>query len=496
MQEEGKLPYLLVQPVFALSGSGVTAIKWGYGVAFLLGAAGVYAWARRWLGNRGGALAATVYTYLPWHLSTVYDRGAYAEAWLWAFWPLLLWSVDQLEGRSLAATLAWLAAGGALLAATFWIQAGLAALCLPLLVAYALLVHLPRRRAVPGQGSTLLALALLCLLISIQAVAAQTATTQAATGTADSPPGQFLYPSQLFSDARHEGLSEGLSFQMGTVAVGLGLVALALGATGRSDLPAQGAGLQRNLWFFAAALLVIVVLTLPLSASFWRLTSLETLVARPWQVLALAGLPLAFLAGATVRVDHRLAALPALAGLLALVVLASSPHLAPDFTQVDPGSEPVAAFHPTPAGVGLATEQRLATGQLAEAGATQILLLDYVARPPTAIMPTLTLTLTWQAIALPQQAVASVEGDYTVFVHLLDREGEKVAQRDSRPCDGECPTDGWQPGRIVTDRHTLTLPPNAQPGPYRLAVGLYLLGSGERAGVLGRDDDTVYLDVP
>ena len=73
---EGSLPYVVVWPVYRLTGSGVVAVKWGYGLAFLLGALGIYAWSRRWLGAKGGVLSATVYTYLPWHLSTIYMRGA------------------------------------------------------------------------------------------------------------------------------------------------------------------------------------------------------------------------------------------------------------------------------------------------------------------------------------------------------------------------------------------------------------------------------------
>ena len=45
-------------------GGGVAAIRWGYGLAFLLGALGVYGWTRRWLGVRGGVLAATVYAWV------------------------------------------------------------------------------------------------------------------------------------------------------------------------------------------------------------------------------------------------------------------------------------------------------------------------------------------------------------------------------------------------------------------------------------------------
>jgi hypothetical protein len=123
------------------------------------------------------------------------------------------------------------------------------------------------------------------------------------------------------------------------------------------------------------------------------------------------------------------------------------------------------------------------------------MLLDYDLVPPTEITPTLTLTLTWQALE-------PVTGDYTIFVHAL-AEGTKIAQRDTRPCDGACPTPNWAPGRIIMDRHQLGLAPDAAvgpgqlpPAPDQLAVGLYLLDSGERATVVGRDENTVFIDVP
>jgi hypothetical protein len=102
------------------------------------------------------------------------------------------------------------------------------------------------------------------------------------------------------------------------------------------------------------------------------------------------------------------------------------------------------------------------------------------------------------------QTTAPLVDDYTVFVHALAG-GDRVAQQDTRPCDGDCQTDTWQPGEIILDRHQLTLPQRqgtgaqgtgAQSKPDRLAVGLYLLETGERASIAGRDDATVYLDVP
>jgi hypothetical protein len=466
MRGEGKLPYLLVWPALQRSGSGVVAVRWGYGLAFALSALGLYAWSRRWLGAGGAVLASIVYTYLPWHLGTVYVRGAYAEAWLWAFWPLILWSIDRwLEGRLFAAAIIGLPAAVAALVS----QPGLFALSLPLLVAYGLVVYARRSRPTWRLVGAL-ALPLLLLWFTARVVPASQPTFYDG----------FLAPLQLLTAA----WGDGLSFQLGLAPVGLSIVGLALWLSRRPQEPGELEGaaqsrpgtpdpslpLGRALAFWALALLLPVLLVLPPSGILWTISGFDAFLAYPWQLLALAGLPLAFMAGSVVALDLRLAKLPAWAGLLAFVILASYPYLAPDYTQVDPGVEPVAMFQP------------------AAADAPELMLLAHDIAPPTEITPTLTLTLTWQAV----QPVAD---DYTVFVHVLDGE-EKVAQRDMRPCDGECPTDAWQPGQIISDRHQLALPPEAPPGPYRLAVGLYLLDSGERAAVVGRDDRTVYFDVP
>jgi len=481
---EGLLPYLLAWPFFALSGSGVVAIKWGYGLSFLIGALGIYAWTRRWLGTKGGVLSATVYTYLPWHLSTVYARGAFAEAWLWAFWPWILWAIDRLADQRPRSTLVGIAAGLALVAATLWTQPGLATLVLPLFVAYGVIVtaRQPWRwlQLVEALGLSLLFLWL---------AARRAVETQIPFGD------HFLHPFQLFSPAA----GNELSFQLGLAAVGLSIVAVALQAgrrEGTSDAEggteggevgqsapetASGtsASLNRAFWFWGCSLLLIILLCLPISAWLWQISRLDALLTYPWQVLALSGLPLAFLAGSVIRLDRRFAALPAWAGVVALVILASYPYLALRYTQVDPGSEPVALLQP------------------AEAEAPQIMLLDYEVGQPVELAETQTLTLT-----LAWQVVEPVVEDYTVFVHVLTGDGTKVAQRDTRPCDGECPTNTWQPGEVIIDRYQLDLTQDTgaeasgvQPQPTQLAVGLYLLESGDRAHVVGREDRTVFLDV-
>jgi hypothetical protein len=82
-------------------------------------------------------------------------------------------------------------------------------------------------------------------------------------------------------------------------------------------------------------------------------------------------------------------------------------------------------------------------------------------------------------IALHWKAERDPAADYKVFVHLLNAEGALVRQYDAVPCSWQCPTSHWQAGDAVTDRATISLA-GLPPGEYRLAVGLYDAGTGER----------------
>ncbi|HWQ13129.1 MAG TPA: phospholipid carrier-dependent glycosyltransferase, partial [Roseiflexaceae bacterium] len=80
-----------------------------------------------------------------------------------------------------------------------------------------------------------------------------------------------------------------------------------------------------------------------------------------------------------------------------------------------------------------------------------------------AVLP---LALYWlPARPLPQ--------DYTVFVHLVDAQGAKVAQRDVPPLEGRLPTSRWTPGALIRDDQDLPVPAEVPPGRYRLLVGMY-----------------------
>ncbi|MFO7678684.1 MAG: hypothetical protein R6X34_01410 [Chloroflexota bacterium] len=85
----------------------------------------------------------------------------------------------------------------------------------------------------------------------------------------------------------------------------------------------------------------------------------------------------------------------------------------------------------------------------------------------------LRLTLAWQALA-------PVDVDYTVFVHLLGADGLPLAQADRLP--GGYPTGDWQPGEIVVDTFVVNLPPDLPPGTYPVQTGLYDLTTLGRLG--------------
>lgn len=67
-----------------------------------------------------------------------------------------------------------------------------------------------------------------------------------------------------------------------------------------------------------------------------------------------------------------------------------------------------------------------------------------------------------------------------VFVHLIDGNGQLVAQHDSSPVNGAYPFAVWQPGMIVKDEHVLPLDGDLTSGPYRLEIGVYDPDSLER----------------
>jgi 4-amino-4-deoxy-L-arabinose transferase-like glycosyltransferase len=114
-------------------------------------------------------------------------------------------------------------------------------------------------------------------------------------------------------------------------------------------------------------------------------------------------------------------------------------------------------------------------------GGDRIRLLGYTLTERTAVPGgTLGLTLYWQALA-------PVQTDYNVFVHLLDVEEQIRGQGDGPPAAGSYPSSFWDVGEIVVDDRLVAVHPDAPAGNYRLAVGLYELATDRRLSTAETD---------
>lgn len=103
----------------------------------------------------------------------------------------------------------------------------------------------------------------------------------------------------------------------------------------------------------------------------------------------------------------------------------------------------------------------------------------------------LDLTLFWQQGASPVPMPAPANGaPLAAFVHLSGADPSQIVAQ----------VDGWdtavttlEPGDIIIQRLTLTLPPDVPPGDYFLRVGLYSPQTGQRFSLAGKIDDFVTL---
>ena len=83
--------------------------------------------------------------------------------------------------------------------------------------------------------------------------------------------------------------------------------------------------------------------------------------------------------------------------------------------------------------------------------------------------------------------------DYTVFVHVVDADGQQVAGLDRPPMNGFAATHMWRPGQRIEDEMAIPLPDDLAPGRYEVQVGLYTLDGG-RLPVLRDGGDQVVGD--
>jgi 4-amino-4-deoxy-L-arabinose transferase-like glycosyltransferase len=89
-------------------------------------------------------------------------------------------------------------------------------------------------------------------------------------------------------------------------------------------------------------------------------------------------------------------------------------------------------------------------------------------------------------VTLYWQALAPMERNYSVFVHLLDENDLVLASQDTFPGQGTYPTRLWRVGDAIADVYTIVVPPTAfTPSSAQLEVGLYEFDTGKRLVVYG-----------
>ncbi len=98
---------------------------------------------------------------------------------------------------------------------------------------------------------------------------------------------------------------------------------------------------------------------------------------------------------------------------------------------------------------------------------SQVTLAAFQHPPEVRAGQTLPLALFWRC-------TEQIWENATVFVHLVDAQGNKVAQRDVPPLEGTRPTSSWQPGEELRDDQDVSIPAEVPPGEYEILVGMYI----------------------
>jgi hypothetical protein len=84
------------------------------------------------------------------------------------------------------------------------------------------------------------------------------------------------------------------------------------------------------------------------------------------------------------------------------------------------------------------------------------------------------------------RALNRMTRQYTVFIHVVDASGTTIGQADSWPIDKIYPTDLWQPGRVITDTHAVSLRQRVPEAGLHVEAGLYDLKTSARLPITSR----------
>ncbi|MGB1249253.1 MAG: glycosyltransferase family 39 protein [Candidatus Promineifilaceae bacterium] len=97
-------------------------------------------------------------------------------------------------------------------------------------------------------------------------------------------------------------------------------------------------------------------------------------------------------------------------------------------------------------------------------------------------------------LSLFWQAQQPLDKAYTVFTHVLDANGQLVAQADRQPQGGSRPTNSWSTNETIRDSYALELPDDLPAGDYHIHIGMYLWPELTRLVDQETGQDSVLID--
>jgi len=108
--------------------------------------------------------------------------------------------------------------------------------------------------------------------------------------------------------------------------------------------------------------------------------------------------------------------------------------------------------------------------------AQSVLLIGYNVAGGTNRGEMLSFTAFWECLSPMQES-------FKVFIHVVDREGNLLAQKDNEPVTGFYPTSKWHVGQIIRYQYDILFPDDSGVTAAGLRVGMYLPTTGKRLPV-------------
>jgi hypothetical protein len=282
--------------------SFVAAVKTMYALATIGAGLSMCLFVRRLFGRNAGLLAALVYMYVPFHLVEIFVRSAYSEYVALAVLPLVLYTFTELVAAPSLRRLAWAGLSYGILAL---VHVTSLLTFTPFLLVYLLYLLVrnwarkgighSRRAAWYSLGGGLLGIALAAIYLVPMLAELRHVKVEQWTAYNYAYDQHFVYFAQLLSPAwdygySGPGLEDGMSFQLGAVALVLVVFAGWRALAGR--FPHRGTAL-----FFLGATVVIIWLLSPAARFAWQALPIASLVQFPWRLLGLTAITMSVVAG-------------------------------------------------------------------------------------------------------------------------------------------------------------------------------------------------------